>query len=151
MRKLQFVGIDDWDRPVYKDEDGTLWKDINLGSGTPYFHSSSDGTFDGEPDMPMTGDYEIIKETKPPRNRYKVYGHTTVTVVVEVTAESEAEAYEEALNQRCSLDSYVGNGGTDKLIGVDCDEEYVTADNEIEYDDIELLGPADDEDEEDDE
>lgn len=82
-------------------------------------------------------------------NRYRVYGHTTVTVVIEVNAESEVDAYEEALNQLNSLEAYVGNGGTDKLLGVSGDDESVSADEEIEYDDIECLGPA--EGEEDDE
>ena len=53
MRKLQFIGIDDWERPVYKDEAGIIWKDVNLGSDTPYLHSSSPNCFDGEPDMPI--------------------------------------------------------------------------------------------------
>ena len=26
---LKFLGMDSWDRPVYKDETGKLWKDIN--------------------------------------------------------------------------------------------------------------------------
>ena len=62
MKKLSLVGIDSWSRPVYKDESGQLWKDINLGSGNPYLHSSTDNDFEGEPDMPITGEYEIIEE-----------------------------------------------------------------------------------------
>lgn len=84
-------------------------------------------------------------------NRYRVYGHTSVTVVIEVNAESEADAYEEALNQLNCLKSYVGNGGTDKLIGVSGEDESVGADEEIEYDDIEDLGPVEDDEDEDDE
>jgi hypothetical protein len=61
MRKLQFVGVDGWDRPVYKDESGQLWKDVNLGDGEPYLHNSADNEFDGEPDMPIEGEYEIVK------------------------------------------------------------------------------------------
>jgi hypothetical protein len=60
MKKLKFIGVDDWDRPVYQDESGKFWKDVNLGSGTPHLHSSADNEFDGEPDMPITGEYEII-------------------------------------------------------------------------------------------
>jgi len=62
MRKLTFIGIDDWDRPVYKDETGKLWKDVNLGNGNPYLHSSSNNEFDGEPDTPIKGEYEIIND-----------------------------------------------------------------------------------------
>jgi len=61
MVKLHFVGIDSWDRPVYRDEEsGRLWKDVNLGDGEPYLHNSSDNEFDGEPDFPIEVEYEII-------------------------------------------------------------------------------------------
>ena len=61
MKQLTFIGTDDWDQPVYKNENGKLWKDINIGKGKPYLHSSSDNEFDGEPDTPLIGNYEIIK------------------------------------------------------------------------------------------
>ena len=66
MKKLSFAGIDSWSRPVYCDESGQLWKDVNLGSGDPYLHSASNNDFEGEPDMPITGEYEIIKGEKAP-------------------------------------------------------------------------------------
>ena len=62
MRKLKFIGTDGWDRPVYRDELGNLWKDVNLGSGVISLHSSCDNEFDGEPDMPIEGEFEIIQE-----------------------------------------------------------------------------------------
>ena len=62
MRKLCFAGIDSWDRPVYRDESGQLWKNVNLGNGEPCLHSASNNDFEGEPDMPITCGYEIIKE-----------------------------------------------------------------------------------------
>jgi len=61
MKKLHLIGVDGWDRPVYQDESGQLWKDVNLGDGEPYLHSVSDNDFDGEPDMPITYDFEIVK------------------------------------------------------------------------------------------
>jgi hypothetical protein len=61
MKKLYFVGIDSWDRPVYKDESGCLWKDVNLGNGEPYLHSAVNNEFDDEPDMPIRGEYTIVK------------------------------------------------------------------------------------------
>ena len=61
MKKLRFVGIDSWGRPVYLDESGQLWKDVNLGSGDPYLHRASSNDFDGEPDMPIEDEFEIIK------------------------------------------------------------------------------------------
>ena len=60
MKRLHFIGIDGWSRPVYQDEMGQLWKDINLGDSTPCFHNVANNDFDGEPDMPITDDYEIV-------------------------------------------------------------------------------------------
>lgn len=62
MRKLSFIGVDGWSRPVYKDERGKLWKDTNLGRGVPSLCSVVNDEFEGEPDMPIKGDYEIIKK-----------------------------------------------------------------------------------------
>lgn len=62
MRKLHLVGIDSWSRPVYKDESGKLWKDANLGCGVLDLHSASSNDFEGEPDMPIEGEYEITEE-----------------------------------------------------------------------------------------
>ena len=64
MRKLQFVGIDDWSVPVYKDETGALWKDVNLGRGAPSLYSALNNDFNGEPDMPIRGEYEIVDKLK---------------------------------------------------------------------------------------
>ena len=63
MKTLHLVGVDSWSRPVYQDEFGQLWKDVNLGNGEPYLHSSTDNDFDGEPDMPIKGDYRITEGT----------------------------------------------------------------------------------------
>lgn len=72
--------------------------------------------------------------------KYKVYGTVQVAVYKEVWANNEDEAYEKASEQLSCLTEYAGNGGWDKLIGVDGDGESVeTESNEIEYNDIELL------------
>jgi hypothetical protein len=60
MKRLKFIGVDFWSRPVYEDESGELWKDVNLGNGAIYLHSSCNNEFDGEPDMPIRGEFEII-------------------------------------------------------------------------------------------
>jgi len=64
MQKLRYVGTDGWDRPMYKDDSNRLWKDVNLGNGKPYLHRAVGDGPDGEPDYPITGDYEII--SRPP-------------------------------------------------------------------------------------
>jgi hypothetical protein len=61
MKKLHFIGIDSWDRPVYQDESGQLWKDVNLGKGETDLYSAVYNEFDDEPDMPIKGEYEIIE------------------------------------------------------------------------------------------
>lgn len=71
--------------------------------------------------------------------KFRVYGNTVVTVIKEVWANNEQEAYDKAFEQLSNLTGYVGNGGWDKLVGVSNDDESVSADNEIEYDDIEVL------------
>lgn len=51
---LKFAGMDSWDRPVYEDDDGTLWKDVDPKAGMkPNLCTSVNNEFDGEPDMGM--------------------------------------------------------------------------------------------------
>ena len=65
MKQLTYIGTDDWEQPVYEDENGRLWKDINLGRGEPHLHSSSNNEFDGEADTPLIGDYKITNPQEP--------------------------------------------------------------------------------------
>jgi len=68
IRTMEFIGIDDWDRPVYKCiETGTLWKDITLGSENPEL-CTCQNNFDGEPDCPIKKDLEIIFKNKYEKN-----------------------------------------------------------------------------------
>lgn len=71
--------------------------------------------------------------------KYRVCGTTTVTVYKEVWANNEEEACEKAYQQLDSLTEYCGNGGCDKLCGVDGHDESVSADDFIHYDDVEML------------
>ncbi len=59
--KLVFAGIDSWDRPVYQDEHGVLWKDVTLGSDYPSLYSACNNEFEGEPDMPIRKEWEIVR------------------------------------------------------------------------------------------
>lgn len=59
MIKLKFIGIDGWDRPVYQDKEGNLWKDVNLGNGTPSLFATCNNEFEGEPDYPLTEEFSI--------------------------------------------------------------------------------------------
>lgn len=72
--------------------------------------------------------------------KFKVYGTVQVAVYKEVWAHNEDEAYAKASEQLSCLTEYAGNGGWDKLIGVEEDGESVDTEcNEIEYNNIELL------------
>lgn len=51
--RLKFVGMDSWDRPVYRDDIGTLWKDVDPRAGMEPDLCTSDNEFDGEPDTGM--------------------------------------------------------------------------------------------------
>lgn len=61
---IKFIGIDNWDRPVYKDENGRILKDTNLGIGEITLCTSSNNSFYGEPDTPINEDtkVKIVKE-----------------------------------------------------------------------------------------
>ena len=63
MKELTFVGLDRFDRPAYKDENGGFWKDLNFGKGEPDLHRSSPADdIDGEPDYRITGGYTLINQ-----------------------------------------------------------------------------------------
>ena len=72
--------------------------------------------------------------------KYRVCGVVEVVVYKDVWASSEEEAYEKAHDKLPHLTEYGGNGGWDKLVGVEgSDESVETCGNDITYDDIELL------------
>ena len=54
---LTFIGVDGWGRPVYRDTNGRLWKDVTLDSETPDLYSACNNEFEGEPDMPIKMTY----------------------------------------------------------------------------------------------
>lgn len=66
---------------------------------------------------------------------YEVVGTYTITVMKRVKANDEDEAMELAEKYFSGITEYCGNGGVDKLIGVDDDSESVSADGCIEWKD----------------
>ena len=56
---IKFIGIDNWDRPVYKDKDGIIYKDINLGNGVLALTTSVNNDFYGEPDCSIDNNVKI--------------------------------------------------------------------------------------------
>lgn len=76
--------------------------------------------------------------------RYRVFGNTNVvvTTVIEVPDNEELtrdEIYAKAYESFQGVSSFAGNDGTDKLIGVNGEKDTIDADNEVEFDDFELL------------
>ena len=52
--KLTYTGMDNWDRPVYEDEKGRLWKDVDPRRDMqPDLCTSMNNEFYGEPDTNM--------------------------------------------------------------------------------------------------
>ena len=97
---LNFLGIDSWSRPVYKDENGKLFKDINCDNGI--IGLCTCGSFDGEPDTPI----EYIK-------RYE-------GLEIEIIGREEEPTKEQKFNyqmlSRLQSDCkyYLGNGNCNK-------------------------------------
>jgi len=57
IKRLKFIGRDGWARPVYRDENGKLWKDPDCRAGWQgALYSSVGNDFEGEPDWPMEPD-----------------------------------------------------------------------------------------------
>lgn len=62
---MTYVGMDLWDRPVYKDEGGNLWKDTDPRSHVPAsLYSALNNEFDGEPDMPFRGKAKLLPKRR---------------------------------------------------------------------------------------
>lgn len=70
-----------------------------------------------------------------------VLGHTPVTVSVTIEVPdnavlTESEIYAKAVKKFGGIRSYLGNGGNDKLIGVEGDGESISADESVTFDDF---------------
>ena len=55
---LHFIGWDFWDRPVYKDDLGNLWKDVNPRKDSPAELYDAD-EFDSEPGWPIEAGIQV--------------------------------------------------------------------------------------------
>lgn len=71
--------------------------------------------------------------------KYIVKGCVTVEVSKEVWAYNEEDAIDKARDQLSSLTAYCGNGGCDKLVGVDGDGESVDIYEDIDYESAEEI------------
>lgn len=69
--------------------------------------------------------------------KYRVTGSIQVSVGITVEAASEEDAIQKAYEEFGGVNDYCGNGGTDKLIGVDGDTEWIEADGIVEFNSVE--------------
>ena len=65
--------------------------------------------------------------------QFDVFGTITVSVSCRVTADNEEDAIEAAYEEFGGVHSYVGNGGTDKLIGVRGTHESIEGAGDVEW------------------
>lgn len=57
---LAYIGDDHFSMPVYRDQYGKLWKDVELGdSEQPHLYSVTGDGMDGEPDQPIAQEFTI--------------------------------------------------------------------------------------------
>lgn len=71
--------------------------------------------------------------------KVRVFGHVNVVVTTVVEVEDDAtedDILKAANNQFTGVHQLVGNGGVDKMIGVDGDEDTIMVDESVEFDDI---------------
>jgi hypothetical protein len=71
--------------------------------------------------------------------KFKVFDNVNVVVTKEVWANNADEAMEKAQERLSCLTAYCGNGGCDKLVGVQNSDESVDIFDDIVYDDVEEL------------
>ena len=94
---LTFIGIDDWDRPTYKDDEGRLLKDTNCDSGILALCTVCGG-FDGEPDTPI----EYIEK----------YKNRSIIILGRENEPTKEEKFQYMMLSRLKQDCdyYLGNG-----------------------------------------
>lgn len=68
------------------------------------------------------------------RKKYDVHGTVPVVVHITVEAENGDQAMEIAEKRFRGVKEYAGNGGCDKLIGVEGNNESITVDGNVEFD-----------------
>ena len=65
--------------------------------------------------------------------KYRVYGWAKVSVVMTVEADTEEGAIEAAHEEFPGLSGYCGNGGIDKLVGVNDESVSLSPDDDFEF------------------
>lgn len=97
---LNFIGVDDWSRPVYEDENGKMFKDTNCGDGNLALCTAYG--FEGEPDTPI----EYIEK----------YQDVEIEIIGEENEPTPDEKFNYMMLDRLKMDCnyYLGNGNRNK-------------------------------------
>lgn len=69
------------------------------------------------------------------KKKYDVHGTVPVVVHITVEAENGEQAMKIVTQKFKGIHDYMGNGGCDKLIGVEGDNESITIDGNVQFDD----------------
>lgn len=69
------------------------------------------------------------------KRKYDVHGSVPVVVHITVEAENGKQALENVAQKFKGVHDYLGNGGCDKLIGVEGSNESITIEGNVEFDD----------------
>lgn len=70
--ELTYIGEDCWSRPVYQDQYGHLWKDIELGENdNPSLYSVVNDEFEGEPDSHIRRPFIIHQKPPSQKKRFQ--------------------------------------------------------------------------------
>lgn len=59
---LEFIGINSWRCPIYRDQHGHFWTDMNRGGGDPDIYSLSGDYMDAAPETPINVEYILDEE-----------------------------------------------------------------------------------------
>ncbi|QJI52320.1 hypothetical protein [Psychrobacillus phage Perkons] len=109
---LTFIGTDDWSRPVFEDENGKFFKDLNCGEGNLDLCTAYG--FDGEPNTPIS------------------YIEKYQNAEIEVLGMDEEPTPKEKFNYqmlgrlKTDCDYYLGNGNRNKnRLWADNEEEQI--------------------------
>lgn len=69
------------------------------------------------------------------KKKYDVHGTIPVVIHITVEADNGEQAIKIAEKKFRGVKEYTGNGGINKLIGVDGDNEAITIDGNVKFDD----------------
>lgn len=93
---LEFVGMDNFSTPVYKNEDGQYFKDINCDRGSMYLCTASD--IDEDPDTPI--------------DKIEKYRNLEIEIIGRENEPTKEEKFNYMILSRLKMDCdyFLGNG-----------------------------------------